>query len=109
MEVIPVAVVDNQYYQEDKILKEVISSLSKENENRILGNIFEFTYDEDIDVEDDSDTEDDFDELFEEVMSDIEKRLERAKNADILITNIITVLRPIHNKTSYNKIKFPGI
>ena len=66
-----VAVVENDivYYQKNNIL-------SKENENRILGNIFEFTYDED--VEDDSDTEDDFDELFEEVMSDIEKRLERA-------------------------------
>ena len=60
---------DIVYYQKNYIL-------TKENENRILGNIFEFTYDDD--VEDGSDTEDDFDELFEEVMSDIEKRLERA-------------------------------
>ena len=40
MEVIPVAVVDNQYYQEDKILKEVISSLSKENENQLFNTVY---------------------------------------------------------------------
>ena len=60
---------DIVYYQKNYIL-------TKENEKRVLGNIFEFIYDED--VEDGSDTEDDFDELFEEVMSDIEKRLARA-------------------------------
>ena len=40
LEVIPVAVVDNQYYQEDKILKEVISSLSKENENQLFNTVY---------------------------------------------------------------------
>ena len=40
MEVIPVAIVDNQYYQEDKILKEVISSLSKENENQLFNTVY---------------------------------------------------------------------
>lgn len=36
MEIIPVAVVDNQNYQENIILKEVISSLSKEGENQLF-------------------------------------------------------------------------
>ena len=36
MEVIPIVIVDNQYYQEDVILKEVISSLSEENENKLF-------------------------------------------------------------------------
>ncbi len=40
MEVIPVAVVDNQYYQKNKILKEVISSLSKENENQLFNTVY---------------------------------------------------------------------
>ena len=46
---------DIVYYQKNYIL-------TKENENRILGNIFEFTYDDDVeDVE-----EDDFEEIDEE-------------------------------------------
>lgn len=36
MEVIPIAIVDNQYYQEDENLKSVISSLSEENENQLF-------------------------------------------------------------------------
>ena len=40
MEIIPVAVVDNQYYQDDKTLKEVISSLSKENENQLFNTVY---------------------------------------------------------------------
>ena len=43
---------DIVYYQKNNIL-------SKENENRILGNIFEFTYDEDVE-------DDDFEEINEE-------------------------------------------
>ena len=48
---------DIVYYQKNNIL-------SKENENRILGNIFEFTYDED--VEDEYDTEDEYEAINEE-------------------------------------------
>lgn len=40
MEVIPVAVVDNQYYQKDEILKEVISSLSKDDDNKLFNTIY---------------------------------------------------------------------
>lgn len=40
MEIIPVAVVDNQYYQDDEILKEVISSLSEENENQLFNTVY---------------------------------------------------------------------
>lgn len=40
MEIIPIAVVDNQYYQDDKTLKEVISSLSKENENQLFNTVY---------------------------------------------------------------------
>ncbi|MDO5569272.1 MAG: ABC transporter permease [bacterium] len=40
MKVIPIAIVDNQYYQEDKILKEVISGLSKENENQLFDTVY---------------------------------------------------------------------
>lgn len=40
MEVIPVAVVDNEYYQDDKILKEVISSLSEENEKQLFNTVY---------------------------------------------------------------------
>lgn len=40
MEIIPVAIVDNQYYQGDKILKEVISSLSEENENQLFNTVY---------------------------------------------------------------------
>lgn len=40
MEVIPIGVVDNQYYQDNEKLKEVISSLSEENENQL----FDTTY-----------------------------------------------------------------
>ncbi len=36
MEVIPIAIVDNQYYQEDENLKSVISGLSEENENQLF-------------------------------------------------------------------------
>ena len=36
MEIIPIAVVDNQHYQDNKILKEIISSLSEENENKLF-------------------------------------------------------------------------
>lgn len=40
MEVIPIGVVDNQYYQDNEILKEVISSLSEENENQLFDTIY---------------------------------------------------------------------
>ena len=40
MEIIPVAVVNNQYYQDDEILKEVISSLSEENENQLFDTVY---------------------------------------------------------------------
>ncbi|MBO5349439.1 MAG: ABC transporter permease [Clostridia bacterium] len=40
MEVIPVAVVDNKYYQEDEILKGVISSLSEDNENKLFETVY---------------------------------------------------------------------
>lgn len=40
MEVIPIAVVDNQYYQADEVLKEVISSLSEENENQLFKTMY---------------------------------------------------------------------
>ena len=40
MEVIPVAVVDNEYYQDNEILKEVISSLSEENENQLFNTAY---------------------------------------------------------------------
>lgn len=36
MEIIPIAVVDNQYYQKDEILKGVISNLSQETENQLF-------------------------------------------------------------------------
>lgn len=36
MEVIPIAIVDNQYYQDDENLKSVISGLSEENENQLF-------------------------------------------------------------------------
>lgn len=36
MEVIPIAIVDNQYYQENENLKTVISSLSEENEKQLF-------------------------------------------------------------------------
>lgn len=36
MEIIPIAIVDNQYYQENENLKTVISALSEENENQIF-------------------------------------------------------------------------
>ena len=36
MEIIPVAFVDNQYYQDDEILKELISSLPEENVNQLF-------------------------------------------------------------------------
>lgn len=39
-EVIPIAVVDNQYYKDDEILKEVISSLSEENENQLFNTVY---------------------------------------------------------------------
>ena len=40
MEIIPVAVVDNQYYQDDEILKEVISGLSEEKENQLFNTVY---------------------------------------------------------------------
>lgn len=40
MEIIPVAVVDNQYYQDDEMLKKVISSLSEENENQLFNTVY---------------------------------------------------------------------
>lgn len=40
MDVIPIGVVDNQYYQDNEILKEVISSLSEENENQLFDTIY---------------------------------------------------------------------
>ncbi len=40
MEVIPIAVVDNNYYQDDKIFKEVISSLSEESENQLFETMY---------------------------------------------------------------------
>lgn len=36
MGIIPIAIVDNQYYRENNVLKEVISSLSKEDENQLF-------------------------------------------------------------------------
>ena len=40
MQIIPIAVVDNKYYQDDEILKEVISSLSEENENKLFNTVY---------------------------------------------------------------------
>lgn len=40
MEVIPVAVIDNEHYQNDEILKEVISGLSEENENQLFNTVY---------------------------------------------------------------------
>lgn len=36
LEIIPIAIVDNQYYQENENLKTVISTLSEENENQLF-------------------------------------------------------------------------
>lgn len=40
MDVIPIAVVDNQYYQENENLKNVITSLSEENKNQIFNTTY---------------------------------------------------------------------
>ena len=40
MEVINIAVVDNQYYQDNEILKGVISSLSEESENQLFDTVY---------------------------------------------------------------------
>lgn len=40
MGIIPVAVVDNQNYQENNVLKEVISSLSKKDENQLFDTVY---------------------------------------------------------------------
>lgn len=40
MEIIPIAVVDNEYYKENEVLKQVISSLSKEDENKIFDTVY---------------------------------------------------------------------
>ena len=40
MEIIPIAVVDNQYYQENKILKEVITDLSESGENQLFDTVY---------------------------------------------------------------------
>ena len=39
-EIIPVAVVDNHRYQDNEILKEVISNLSEENENQLFNTVY---------------------------------------------------------------------
>ena len=36
LKVIPIAIVDNEYYREDKVLNEVINSLSKEGDYKLL-------------------------------------------------------------------------
>ena len=40
LEIIPIAVVENQAYQNNEILKEVISSLSEKNENQLFETIY---------------------------------------------------------------------
>lgn len=40
MDIIPVAVVDNQYYQENEVFKEVIFSLSKKNDNQLFDTVY---------------------------------------------------------------------
>lgn len=40
MNIIPIAVVDNQYYQDNEVLKEVISNLSEKNDNQLFDTVY---------------------------------------------------------------------
>lgn len=40
LEIIPIAIVDNEYYRQDNILNEVISSLSKETDNQLFNTVY---------------------------------------------------------------------
>ena len=40
LEIIPIAIVDNEYYRQDDILNEVITSLSKEDKNQLFNTVY---------------------------------------------------------------------